>query len=258
MKHLSRYLVITFLILSGCSEIKPKPLVQKVFIYEKSNLDGSNKGQIAVYYEKEGKIEAFKWHEGHQQATVVRAWVNQDDYTVRRFEALRTNHLGNEKLNAVLEVTQDRTVNIQLGDQNQVFKSAPAQWHSYDFDFSSLGYAYRYIRNKNQPISFNILDIELNQTPYNLKDFGSVEMTFLGEEEKLSRQVLKYGIDGPGLDNRGGYIWFGKSDSVLVAFEIEKPDEPGYESGKLELKETLQMNQKEWAEFKMNKLSNSH
>ena len=165
MKHLTKLLVAALLILSGFSTIKPESLVHKVFIYEKSNIDGSNKGQIAVYYQEKDQIEAFKWHDGNQYATIVRAWMNQGDHTVQRFEALRTDHLGNEHLNGVLEVAEDRTVNIQFGDQQQVFQSAPSQWHSYDFDFSSLGYAFQHIHNNNQPISFNILDIDRSQSP---------------------------------------------------------------------------------------------
>ena len=258
MKHLSAYLAIVLLSLSSCTQTKPEPLVHKVLIYEKSNLDGTNKGQIAVYYGKEGTIEAFKWHEGNQQATLVKAWVNQKDYTVRRFESLRIDHQGNENLIALLEVAKDRVINISFGGQQLVFKSAPDQWHSYDFDFSSLGYAFRHIRNKNQPISFDILDIDRDQSPPNLKNFGTVEMIYKGEEKKWSRQVLKYQIDGPGLDNRGGHIWFDKTNGLLVAFEIEKPDEPGYESGKLVLKEIFQKNPEEWAQFKIEKLSSRH
>lgn len=258
MKHLTKLLVLALLILSGFSTIKPESLVHKVFIYEKSNIDGSNKGQIAVYYQEKDQIEAFKWHDGNQYATIVRAWMNQGDHTVQRFEALRTDHLGNEHLNGVLEVAEDRTVNIQFGDQQQVFQSAPSQWHSYDFDFSSLGYAFQHIHNNNQPISFNILDIDRSQSPPNLKDFGEVEMRLLGEENKWSRDLLKYGIDGPGLDHRGGHIWFDKSGGFLVGFEIEKPDEPGYDSGKLMLKEVLSMDKEEWIKFKHKALSTKH
>ncbi len=254
MKYIPSLWLLIFACLMGCKSLKHESHVQKVFIYEKSNIDGSNKGQIAVYYQQEDQIEAFKWHEGNQHATVVRAWIDQDDYTVRRFEALRTDHLGNENLNGVLEVAVDRTINIQFGDQQQVFQSAPAQWHSYDFDFSSLGYAFRHIRRNNRPISFNILDIDPSQSPPKLKDFGNVVMEFEGEEEKWSRNLLKYHIDGPGLDNRGGYIWFDKSDGFLVGFEIDKPDESSYESGKLVLKEVLEMEKTEWTAFKIQAL----
>jgi hypothetical protein len=248
---------IIFASFSGCSKVKIQPIINKVFVYEKSNIDESNKGIIAVFYEEQHKIEAFKWHEGNHEATVVRAWMNTEDYTVKRFEVLRTDHLGNEKLNAVLEVDKNRTVNLQLRAQNQIFKSAPAQWHSYDFDFSSLGYAFRHLHKNEAPISFDILDIDLKKAPYQLKNFGSVKMKFLQEENKFSRSVLKYKIDGPGLDNQGGHIWFDKSDGMLVAFEIQKPDEPGYNSGKLVLKETLDMTLKEWKVFKMNMLNTS-
>ena len=79
-------------------------------------------------------------------------------------------------------------------------------------------------------------------------------MEFVQEEEFASRQGLNYKIDGPGLDNRGGTIWFDKTDGFLLGFEIDKPDEPGYDSGKLHLKEVLQMDLAEWEEFKLRQI----
>ena len=228
--------------------------LHKVFIYEKSNWDGSNKGLIAVYYSSADQIESFKWHEGNNHATLVKAKMDLKTNTVVLFEAYGVDHEGNENLRAVLEVQEDRTADIRFGDQQHVFESVPETWHSYDFDFASLGHAFPSFKKKKS-ISFQILDVDPTGSGPEFKDFGQVQMTYLQEEEKWSRKLLKYQIDGPGLDNRGGHIWFDKSGKYLVGFKIEKPDERGYNSNMLVLKKVLEKTPEEWAAFKVEKLN---
>lgn len=251
MKYLIAISALAILFLIGKIMLNPEPPVKTVFIYEKSNLDGSNKGLIAVYYEEIDQLEAFKWHDGNQHATIVRAGMDLENHTVKRFEAYSADHLGNEQLRGELDVQDNRSVKLRFGDQEQIFQDAPALWHSYDFDFTSLGYAFQARKNKRKPYEFQILDIDMKESPPAFKDFGQVGLQFMLKEEKWGRRLLKYSIDGPGLDNRGGHIWFDQKEGFLVAFEIEKPDEPGYESGKLLLKEVKKMNKEEWAAFKL-------
>ena len=248
MKYLS--VLLAALCLFGFGKKNKDSLVHRVFIYEKSNLDGSNLGKIAVYYEAVDQIESFKWHEGNQHATIVRARMDTMNQTVQQFEAYRMDHLGNMNLGGVLKVDENQNFDIRFGDNVQVFQNKAIQWHSYDFDFASLSYAFRSFPKKEGSVSFNILDVDMNESPPKFKDFGSVEMQFIAEEEKYSRNLLKYKIDGPGLDHRGGHIWFDKEGGFLVAFEIEKPDERSYESGKLLLKKVLQLDKQAWEKFK--------
>ena len=254
MRYIFTIFTLSVLCLSGCGSIKQDTRVNKVFIYEKSNLDGSNMGKIAVYFAAPDEIASFKWHEGNDHATLVKAKMDLKTHTVIRFEAYGADHEGNENLRATLEVQEDHTANIRFGDQQDVFENVPENWHSYDFDFASLGHAFPSI-NKNKGTSFHILDVDPTGSGPEFKDFGLVEMEFMGAEKKWSRNVLKYKIDGPGLDNRGGYIWFDKSGKFLVGFEIDKPDERGYDSNKLVLKEVLDLTPTQWSEFKVAKLN---
>ena len=254
MNHFLKISLLSILCLAMFGSKESDTRLHKVFIYEKSNWDGSNKGKIAIYYSRPDQIESFKWHEGNNHATLVKAKMDLKTHTVVRFEAYGVDHEGNENLRATLEVQEDHTAHIQFGEQHQVFESVPDTWHSYDFDFASLGHAFPSF-GKDKSISFQILDIDPNGSGPEFKNFGKVDMTYLQQEEKWSRNVLKYGIDGPGLDNRGGHIWFDKAGSFLVAFEIEKPDEPGYTSNKLVLVEVLDKTPEQWAEFKVEKLN---
>ncbi|MCF7559907.1 hypothetical protein L3X39_04590 [Sabulilitoribacter multivorans] len=243
------------LIFFGCKELKPESFSGKLFIYEKSNIEGSNKGLIAIYYKEYGHIESFKWHTGNNHATIVRAWVDTVSYNVNHFKVFKVDHLGNEHLSGSLDVTEEKSIHIKLGEHEQVFNYVPNTWHSYDFDFTSLSFAFQSLVEFPKSFTFNILDLDLQKSPPELKDFGKVEMNFLNEENKWSRDLLKYKIDGLGLDYKGGHIWFDKTERFVVGFIIEKPDEPGYESGKLMLKKVDNIQERDWKAFKIQALN---
>ena len=74
-------------------------------------------------------------------------------------------------------------------------------------------------------------------------------MDFVSDEVRNCAACRMYSIDGPGLENRGGTIWVDKALLHIVDYEIDLPDEPGYESGKLLLKKIDHMDYETWREF---------
>ena len=260
--------IITFLILScflsSCSSVldttkqtfhnKTAAPVGQAYIYEKSNLDGTNHASIAVYYRKQGDIEAFKWHSGNHAGTIVKAVIDQNSKNVLEFEVYRLSSKNGLKRQAMLDTTANGDIRVTLGENVQIFNEVPVRWHSYDFDFSSLSYAYRFLHDPKQTYNFHILDLDLSESPPQMKNFGLVSMRF----EKQDERGLKYSIDGAGLDNRGGHIWFDPTELHMLAFEIQKPDEPGYESGKMTLKQIVQLTDESWEKFKLDAISSTH
>ena len=76
---------------------------------------------------------------------------------------------------------------------------------------------------------------------------GPVTLAFQGDEERGGRECRRYSIDGPGLEERGGTLWVARgSDPCIVAYEIDLPDEPGMDSGRLELVEVRRMGAEAW------------
>ena len=228
--------------------------VGKVFIYQKSNLDNTNIGKIAVYYSRIGEIESFKWHEGNSRATVVNAKINSASLNVEYFDAYRLYSDGKIMPRSKLETISKNEINIIDGGKERRIKIKNIPWHSYDFDFASLGYSYRFIKDKKSENSFNIFDLDSSQKPPVFRDYGVVTMKYHSEEERRSKTLLKYQINGEGLENRGGTIWFDKVGQHLVGFEIQKPDERGYNSGKLVLDRIIELDEKGWQLFKINSI----
>ena len=77
---------------------------------------------------------------------------------------------------------------------------------------------------------------------------------FVSEEERHGSLCHKYSVDGAGLERRGGTMWVDKSARHIVDYEIDLPDEPGYESGKLRLIRIACMSNEAWREFKLSKI----
>lgn len=223
--------------------------VQKALVYQKSNLDGTNAGKIALYHVSTSVIEAFKWREGATQATKVRAEIDLETLNVRRFEAFSVSVENGDIKRAELLARSGGVFDVQMGENKEEVVLADAYWHSYDFDFSSLGYAFRFLIDRDSGLQFQIYDLDMAMSPPVFKDFGAVSMVYQKRSSYAGQKALEYTVDGAGLDQRGGTIWFDERTADLLGFEIEKPDEPGYASGKLVLQESLQLSPDQWTLF---------
>ncbi|BDX05622.1 hypothetical protein [Planctobacterium marinum] len=223
--------------------------------YKKSNIDGSHESQIALYYHDALNIEAFKWTPGNARGTSVNATISAKTLNVIEFSAASVMADGSIIPRAQLRETSPTRFSVQLGEQNTETTLNATLWHSYDFDFASLGFAYRHLSDPRADFNFSILDLDMNKSPPPFIKFGDVVMRFENNEVKLGKNAAHYTINGYGLDNRGGNIWFDSQSKHLLLFEIEKPDERGFTSNRLELVKTATMSAKQWQEFKVSRLT---
>ena len=225
--------------------------VGRVHRYRKSNLDGSNPGEIALYLAGESRLEVLKFHPGVPEATLVVAEMDWDVASVRSFHTYRLDEHGNRTLAAELETSPDRKCIVaKVGGQELACALERFPWHSYDFDFSSLNVALRFLAEPEGETELAIVDFARGPGGPELVDKGPVVLAYAAEEVRGGVTCRRYVIDGPGLEDRGGSLWAAKGDEVfLVAFEIDLPDEPGMSSGKLEWLRNETRSPAEWAEF---------
>ena len=78
---------------------------------------------------------------------------------------------------------------------------------------------------------------------------GEVTIRYVGDEARNEAPCRKYRIDGPGLENRGGFIWVNKADEHVEDIEIDLPDNPNWQSFKFRLQRLEQMDQAAWEAF---------
>jgi hypothetical protein len=138
--------------------------VGTVYHYVKSNIDGSRSGDIALYVASVDEVESFKWHQGSSEATLVKAWMDWESFTVRRFESWRLHASGDNELRAVLERVEGKPeLEITLGEQSMRVPIENWPWHSYDFDFGSLNLAFRFLADPEGPFTIGIADVSRDE-----------------------------------------------------------------------------------------------
>jgi hypothetical protein len=217
--------------------------------YIKSNIDGSNASHIARYNSDPQWLESFKWSDGEAEATLVRAKMDWDTFSVGRFEGYKVNADGERTLrNTLVSDMENRRVVIEFAGQKMYSDIGHYPWHSYDFDYASLIHTLPHLVDPKGSVEVGRADVEWQPQPhYEFK--GIVTVKYVGREVRQSTACLVYNVDGAALEHRGGNIWIDAESGHLVDYEIDLPDEPGFVSGKMRLVDTVKMTQREWAEF---------
>lgn len=242
-----------------------KVQVGQLLIYDKSNIDGSNCGPIALFTASPTRLEAFKWHEGGSVATLVTAEMDWSRFSVAELQSWRIFANGERQLVAQLKQREsaerpvlDITIFVANPPIQQTIEIAGTPWHSYDFDFASLNATLRHWLTPHQPLNFHIADVDFNSDEMLFANKGEVMLAYEAEEERHGYLCGRYKIDGPGLEHKGGFIWVNQSEPFIVDYEIELPDEPGYETGKLQLREVTNLSVEGWADYCLGKLKDGN
>lgn len=222
-----------------------------VYHYIKSNIDGTNAGEVSLYVKDKDTLESLKWHEGDSRATLVIADMDWHRFSVKHFETWLLTADGKPQQRAVLDFDAEIPgVTAKVGEMEFRAEIENWHWHSYDFDFASLNFAWRHLVEPEMRFVIGIVDIVRNEDGPTLAEKGQVQIDYQQDTTRNGHECREYKIDGPGLENKGGTIWVRKSDGVFVDYEIELPDEPGFENGKMLLKSEERMTAEEWEEFK--------
>ena len=225
-----------------------------VLRYRKSNLDGSHPADIDVFVAGPGRLESLKSSKGDTVATMVKAWLETDRLTVRRFESWRLT-TGTSRLQVELDHAPGTdTLLVTLGGKVSRSAIRTWPWHSYDFDFASLGWALRHLRRPEGRVTVGVADPKGTAAGVIMDDLGPVEVAFVKRERWNDRETRRYTIDGAGLEQRGGTLWVDVESGFLAGFEIQKPDEEGFTSGKLVLKAIEPMTEAGWLEHQRSRL----
>jgi hypothetical protein len=228
--------------------------VGRAFVYEKSNVDGSNAGEIVQYVAAPDRVEAFKAWPGGSGATLVTAALDWARFSARELQSWQLRPGAEPRRVATLRQAgecAELAVSLDLGDGRleQTLPIASYPWHSYDFDFASLNLMLPHLVDPLAPFTFAIADFNFDARAPAFVFKGDVTVEHQIDQDRHGWHCHRYGIDGPGLANRGGVLWADTSSMHIVDYEIDLPDEPGYESGKLRLKRVEHMRATDWHAF---------
>jgi hypothetical protein len=225
-----------------------------LFEYVKSNRDGTHAGPISLYVLERDRIESLKWSPDDTTATLVAAELDWDRFSVRRFESWALAHGAEPQLRAALEVDSAGTgIRISLLPDS-LFPIHGWPWHSYDFDFASLGLAMPHLADPEAPFRFQRADITYGEAGPPFADLGPVDVRFVGYEERASRWTRLYELRGPGIRDQSGRLWVAVDGGHPVELEMPFPDEPGFTDVRIALRSVSTLTPEEWEEYKRTKL----
>jgi len=218
-------------------------------VYTKSNVDGSHAGSIAWYWPDADWIESFKWSEGQPEATLVRARMDWKTFSVSHFETYSVDADGARTPRFTMESEpENRRLAIEVQGQSMECSIEHYPWHSYDFDFASLVRVLPHLIDPEGSVELGRADAVREPEPH-FAYLGPITVAFGAEEEHEGTACRRYDVDGPGLEDRGGCLWIERATGRLVDYEIELPDEPGFESGKMKLERAEPVTPERWQEF---------
>ena len=226
--------------------------VHTVLHYTKANWDGSNLGFVSVYFKDKDWIESLKWHEGHDQATIVPAKIDHKSFNVVHFQNFRCQEGACKQLGDMQWRSDLAGFILKFGENADTITNVPTYWHSYDFDFASLMTAFLF-KNDTTPHEFQRADFHEVNGSLKFGPMGTIELVYQGEVDFNGNSCNLYEIDGPGLNQQGGEIWFDQQTGVLKGFKIKLPDESSYNSVDFKFIGQEEMSNAEWEDFKQAK-----
>lgn len=228
--------------------------VGRLYEYVKSNRDGTHSGPISLYVLENDRIESLKWSPDDTTATLVAAVIDWGRFSVGRFESWQLVRGAEPELRAVLEA-DSAGAGVRLSFQPDVLIPIRGwPWHSYDFDFASLGLAMPHLVDPEAPFRFERADITYDEAGPPFADLGPVDVRFVGYEERSGLRTRAYELEGPGIGTHRGKLWSAVEDGHLVEFELPFPDEPGFTDVRVRLVSVSTLSPDGWEEYKRQRI----
>jgi hypothetical protein len=227
--------------------------VGRVYQYVKSNRDGSHPGRVSLYVARPDRLESLKWDDEVGWATFVVAEMDWARFSVRRFESYDLRKGKAALLKATLNTDADGAISVSVLP-GPPLKLTIWPWHSYDFDWASLGATLPHLVNPESGLSFSRTDfVQEEGKPPRFAELGAVRLRYERREVRGRTATRRYVLEGPGLGVPGptaGTLWADATEGHIVEFELPIPDEPGFVDGRLRLLEVARLTPAEWEGFK--------
>ncbi|HEY4492988.1 MAG TPA: hypothetical protein VI958_13380, partial [Acidobacteriota bacterium] len=225
-----------------------------LYHYVKSNRDGSVPENVAVYVASRDNLEVFKYRAPGTAAGFVKAWIDWEIFSAHKLESYRVTGADEQKLVATFEFSKSDGIgstNLFLDDEPaQEAKISTLPFHIFNFDFTSLNFAFRHLVNLRDSFEIGVPDFVFRNEKWEFIYRGAAIVQFQGEETLDRVRCLRYSIDGPGLENRGGAIWVNAAQGHVERMDLDLPDNPDWDHFFFELKKVEFLSPKEWQKFR--------
>lgn len=229
--------------------------VGKVYHYSKTNLDGSDPEYISTWVEDKDRIQSFKLPPEGRQGAQVMAHMDWAVFSADQVESWQVWAEGEGKRTLVARLaylTPEKAVEVEViptGKPAEKVAVPSLPWHIYNFDLASLSFAFRHLADPTGSFVVGLADPTFKDEGPVFFYRGEATVSYVGEEERNGVTCRKYRIDGPGLSNRGGFLWVNRKEEHVEDIEIDLPDNPNWKSFKFRLLGTGQMDRAGWEAF---------
>lgn len=217
--------------------------------YVKSNRDGSQPWQVAVYSVAPTRVEVVKYKKGGEDMVVVE--VDLDPVRGHMAHAFQTNlTAADSRATMAARVAADgRTVGVKLGNgQALELPLAGLPFHFYGFDFLGIGWLLPHLVDPGQ--SFDVTMVDPNR-PSGRDDVPIVLTTArfepAGEEMLHGKKCRKYLLKGPFFAGFEGRLWADFESGRLEKVESSLRTSTDWDQDfLLELQKSEQLDDFEW------------
>lgn len=225
-----------------------------VLHYKKSNLDGSRATQVSVYVADTERLESLKWDDDSTEATLVKARMDWPRFSVREFQSLHLEQGNAPELRGTLAANANGSqVTVSFLDGKTV-KITHWPWHSYDFDFASLGLTLPHLKDPTAELNFWRTDVVFAGDTLDFAELGGVRLAYEATEQRDQRRVRRYSIGGAGLEHKQGTLWADERSGLIVEYQLPIGDEPGYKDVRFVLDRQEALTAAQWEAFKRAKI----
>jgi hypothetical protein len=224
-----------------------------VLHYVKTNIDGTRPEYVSQFVASGDVLESFKFHPKSPPAGLVIAQMDWKFFGAKSLKSWRVSGGGKRTLFGTLTFdAAARRAEVSLPTVRSTaetfdFKQVPI--HLYNFDFGSLNFAFPHLADPEGSFRIGVADPTFMEAGPLVEYKGEVTVSYLNDETRNNVAVRKYRIDGPGLQNRGGFIWVNRRRGWIEDMEIDLPDNPEWTSFKFKLLRVERMSRAGWEKF---------
>ena len=233
--------------------------VNEVAHYIKSNLDGSKPLRVSIFVVAPDRLEVAKVEKDTRDAAWVRAHFDWKLFTADELKAGVINLDGSveERVTFVTDRAKG-VVDVKVGDQKGTAAWKQLPFHVYNFDFTSLNFAWRHLIDPKSPFMIGVIDPTFKKDGPPIFYRGDARIVYTGEDELHGKTVRSYRILGPGIGGKTGTIWWDPKSGWLEKIEIPFPDNPDWNSFKLELEKIELMTPAAWKKYMADSLAKAN
>ncbi len=233
--------------------------VGEVAHYVKSNLDGSKPTRVSIFVAAKDRLEVAKVEMGVVDAAWVRAHFDWKLFTADRLEAGVIDLDGSIEERAVLSADPKAgVVAVTVGDRKGSAAWRWAPFHIYNFDFTSLNFAWRQLADPRTSFTIGVLDPTFQAEGDIFVYRGEARIEYVRDEPLHGRTCTLHRISGPGIGGTTGSIWADPKSGWLEKVEIPFPDNPDWTSFRLELQGVETMTPEAWKKFMTDSLAQAN